>query len=134
MRAMSENQGTGGNTMDQQFRQGTSVFDAGGQTVGIVKEYNPQGNYLLVQKGWAFSQEAYAPLDAIGDTGASGIYLTLDEEALAQQHWDRPPASGAAVGMGAAGPAAGGTTRTTIVQGQATDIGPIGRTAAAETE
>jgi hypothetical protein len=97
-RAVSENQGMGGNTSDQQFREGTSVFDAGGQTVGVVKEYNPQGNYLLVQRGWAFSQDAYVPLDAIGDTGASGIYLKLNRDALVQQSWDRPPASAAALG------------------------------------
>src|ERR671932_2629713 len=92
------NQGMGGNTMDQQFREGTSVFDAGGQTVGVVKEYNPQGNYLLVQRGWAFSQDAYVPLEVIGDTGASGIYLKLDRDALVQQSWDRPPASGSVIG------------------------------------
>ena len=98
---MFENQGMGGNTSNQQFREGTSVFDAGGQTVGVVKEYNPQGNYLLVQRGWAFSQDAYVPLEAIGDTGASGIYLKLDRDALVQQSWDRPPASGAALGAAA---------------------------------
>ena len=123
---MSENQGqgTGCNTSNQQFREGTSVFDAGGQTVGVVKEYNPQGNYLLVQRGWAFSQDAYVPLDAIRDTGASGIYLKLDRDALVQQSWDRPPASGPAVGAVAPRPTAGGFTGTTMARDQATDIGP----------
>ena len=123
---MSENQGqgTGCNTSNQQFREGTSVFDAGGQTVGVVKEYNPQGNYLLVQRGWAFSQDAYVPVDAIRDTGASGIYLKLDRDALVQQSWDQPPASGAAVGAVAPGPTAGGFTGTTMARDQATDIGP----------
>ena len=124
---MSENQGqgTGCNTSNQQFREGTSVFDAGGQTVGVVKEYNPQGNYLLVQRGWAFSQDAYVPLDAIGDTGASGIYLKLDRDALVQQNWDRPPASGAALSAVAARPAAGGLSGTTMARDQATDMGPV---------
>ena len=128
---MSENQGMGGNTSNQQFREGTSVFDAGGQTVGVVKEYNPQGNYLLVQRGWAFSQDAYVPLEAIGDTGASGIYLKLDRDALVQQSWDRPPASGAAVGAVAPRPTAGGLPGTTMARDRATDIGPE---ASAETD
>jgi uncharacterized protein (TIGR02271 family) len=82
------------NQISQQIREGTSVFDARGETVGVVKEYNPQGSYLVVQQGWAFSQDAYIPLDLIGDTGASGIYLKLDKDALLQRSWDTPPASG----------------------------------------
>src|SRR5579859_4432166 len=88
---MLNNPGTQGNLQSQQFIEGTPVFDAGGERVGAVSQYNPQGGYLLVQKGWLFHRDVYVPLGAIANQDANGVYLNLAKDDLANQNWDVPP-------------------------------------------
>src|SRR5579863_3275585 len=88
---MNINQNMTGN---QQFAEGTPVFDAGGEKVGTVSEHNVQGGYLVVRKGWLFPKDVYVPLNVIQSNNADGIYLSMYKDDLANQNWDDPPMGG----------------------------------------
>jgi len=75
--------------LDGQIKPGVMVSDAGGETIGNVLEYDEQGGRVVVRKGWLFSQDTEFPLDAIGDKGANGIFLTQTIDELRQQYSDR---------------------------------------------
>jgi uncharacterized protein (TIGR02271 family) len=90
---MINNRGTDESTMGQQFAEGMPVYDAGGEKAGTLREYSPQGGYLLVQKGWLFPKDVYVPLNAIARSDASGIYLNLYKDDLKNQSWENPPTS-----------------------------------------
>lgn len=80
-----------GTPASQPFFAGMPVFDAGGEKVGTVSEYNPQGGYLLVQKGWLFHRDVYVPVNAIGSQDTNGVYLNRYKDDLQNQNWDVPP-------------------------------------------
>lgn len=77
--------------MNQQFIEGEAVFDAAGDKVGSVHEYNAQEGYLVVQKGWLFPKDLYIPVDTIQRNDAEGIYLSLHKDDLGQHAYDEPP-------------------------------------------
>ena len=77
--------------MNQQFIEGEAVFDADGDKVGAVQEYNAQQGYLVVQKGWLFPKDLYIPVDAVQRNDAEGVYLSLRKDDLAQHAYDEAP-------------------------------------------
>jgi uncharacterized protein (TIGR02271 family) len=116
---MAQDEGTMATPMTNAFREGATVFDAGGETVGNVGEYNAQGNYLLVRKGWLFGEDAYIPTDAVNNIGANGgIYLKLYKDDLLKGTWDTPPSGTGMATM--AGTAGSGTTDMTATGGMTT--------------
>ncbi len=83
--------GMQGNLAGQPIVEGTTVYDAGGEKVGTVSDHNVQGGYVVVHKGWLFPRDVYVPLNAIGRTGADGVYLNMYKDDLKNQNWDTPP-------------------------------------------
>ncbi len=83
--------------VDYSYTEGTAVYDAEGQKVGVVGQPETQGYYLVVQKGWLFTYEVYVPITAIHAQDVNGIYLNLTKDQLQDDQWKVPPGGGAAV-------------------------------------
>jgi len=88
---MLGNQEHTGMQTDQQFIEGTPVFDINGDKVGTVSEHNVQGRYVILHKGWLFPQDLYVPLDAVQRADVDGVYLSLDKDEIGQRDWTTPP-------------------------------------------
>jgi hypothetical protein len=82
------------NMVGGQITEGVPVMDVHGETIGNVGAYDEQAGTLVVRGGWFFDQDTQIPINAIGDRGASGIYLTQPKDELMQQY-----GSGATSGM-----------------------------------
>ena len=53
---------------------GTDVFDANGEKVGTVKQYNPQASYMVLEKGMLFKKDLYVPgLNFVFGVGHAGL-------------------------------------------------------------
>ena len=88
---------------------GTDVYDATGDKLGTVQEYNPQANCIVVQKGIIFTKDLYIPLNAIDSRDSNGIYLNLTKDQLKGDRYASPPTYSAT------------ETATTATTGMATD-------------
>jgi len=100
----NEGQRTSREVIEQKLGESATVMDATGETIGVVTHYDMQGGYMDVGGGMLFAEETRIPLDAIGDTGASGLYLTGSKDELARQYGG---------GAGAMDEAAGAPMETT---------------------
>jgi uncharacterized protein (TIGR02271 family) len=100
-----------------QIPLGATVYDAAGDKVGTVAEYDLQAGYLLVEKGWLFHKDIYVPTSAISRIDENGVYLQLYKDDLQGDRYASPPTAG--IGTNAADtmvddvPVAGGTFDTT---------------------
>ncbi len=83
---MDETPRTARAVIEQKLREGAAVMDAGGETIGTTGGYDLEQGYMLVGGGMLFPQDTRVPLDAIGDTGASGLYLRGDKDDLLRQY------------------------------------------------
>ncbi len=83
---MTDEQRTSRAVIEQKLREGTAVMDAGGETIGTAINYDLQGGYMDVSGGGLFADTTRVPLAAIGDTGASGLYLTDRKDDLLRQY------------------------------------------------
>lgn len=72
---------------------GTDVFDANGEKVGTVKQYNPQASYMVLEKGMLFKKDLYVPVSAIDRTTTDGIRLSLFKDDLKVDRFTAPPAT-----------------------------------------
>jgi len=79
--------------IEQKLREGAAVMDAGGETIGATASYDMQEGYMEVSGGTLFPANTRIPLSAIGDTGASGLYLTGHRDDLLQQYGGRDASS-----------------------------------------
>ena len=70
---------------------GTDVFDANGDKVGTVRQYNPQASYLVLEKGTLFKKDLYVPVSAINRTTTDGIQLNLFKDDLKADRFTAPP-------------------------------------------
>ena len=70
---------------------GTDVYDASGDKIGTVQEYNPQANCIVVQKGIIFTKDLYIPLSAIDSRDSDGLYLNLTKDQLKDDRFANPP-------------------------------------------
>jgi hypothetical protein len=85
----------------QQFVEGATVYDTTGEKVGTLRAYNPQGDYLLVEKGWLFPKDLYIPLAAVQGTDATGdVHLGLRKDDLRDDRYAIPPVGGPTVAGG----------------------------------
>jgi len=119
-----------GSMSQQQFMEGTSVYDVNGDKVGTVSEHGVQNNCLVVHHG-LFRDDVYVPLNAIDSQDANGVYLNIaKDDALNGTGMDMTSDTGGAGMSGAI--AAGGRTeaamtdrvtdRTGIADTEATDV------------
>ena len=86
---------------DGRITVGVPVFDASGETIGNVAAYDEAAGRLVVRKGWLFTEDMKFPIDAIGDKGSNGIFLSQTKDELQQQYRDRTIVSAASGGGGA---------------------------------
>ncbi len=81
----------------QQFYEGATVTDMAGEKVGTLHAYDPQGDYITVQKGFLFHKDLYIPVSAVQSTDADGnVQLSLHKDDLADSRYDSPPTGGMA--------------------------------------
>jgi len=81
----------------QQFYQDATVYDTSGEKIGTMQAYDPDGGYIMVQKGVFFHKDLYIPVNAVQSTDAEGnVYLSLHKDDLADERYHTPPAGGAA--------------------------------------
>jgi uncharacterized protein (TIGR02271 family) len=74
------------------FVAGATVYATAGAKVGTLRAYNPQGGYLLVEKGWLFPKDLYIPLAAVQGTDATGaVHLGLRKDDLQDDRYATPP-------------------------------------------
>jgi uncharacterized protein (TIGR02271 family) len=70
---------------------GTTVYDAAGDKLGSVHDYDPRGAYLVVQKGLFFPKDRYVPTDAIARATLDGVFLTLSKRDLDDERYGTVP-------------------------------------------
>src|SRR5690348_10020880 len=75
----------------QAIMPGTTVYDAAGDKLGSVHDFDPRGAYLVVQKGLFFPKDRYVPTDAIARTTPEGVFLTLSKRDLDDERYGTLP-------------------------------------------
>jgi len=128
----------GSKQMTNDIAEGMTVYDAAGEKVGTVREYNTQSGYVDVEKGWLFHKDFYIPLNTVTRSDQDGVYLNVYKDDLSGDMYSQPPVGGATMGTGygtetqtaaydtTAQTAAYDTTaRTTQQTGQTTDTNDI---------
>ena len=106
---------------------GTPVYDANGDKVGDVSQYQSGDGYFVMTKGFFFPKDLYVPLNAIQRATTDGVYLSLSKDQINNANWDSPPSmTGTADrnAMYAQGSPPDATTRTdqTARQGKRVDV------------
>jgi ribosomal 30S subunit maturation factor RimM len=79
--------------IDAVIREGLTVYDAGGEKIGVLKEYSPTAAYLVVQTGLLAHKDLYVPYSAIRSIDPHDVFLTMDKAALLRDHSAPPPAT-----------------------------------------
>lgn len=75
----------------QRFVEGTPVYDAAGDKIGSLQQYDAQGGYLLVQKGLIFHRDVYIPTNAVTRTDSDGIFINAYKDDLKDDRYAYPP-------------------------------------------
>lgn len=96
----------------QQFAEGSTVYDVSGDKVGTLRSYDPQGDFLVVEKGLLFPHELYIPTSSVASGDANGIQLNLSKGELKDERYKTQPAM----------TAGGGLTQTSVLD---EDIGNV---------
>ncbi len=105
----------------QQFYQDATVYDTANEKIGTLQAYDPQGGYLVVQKGFLFPKDRYIPVNAVQNTDADGaIHLNLHKDDLQDERYANPPTGGMATDHSYAQTATVAETTTTTTRAQAT--------------
>ncbi len=86
--------------MTNDIVEGMTVYDAAGEKVGTVREYNMQAGYVDVEKGWLFHKDFYLPLNAVTRSDQDGVYLNVYKDDLSGDMYNQPPVGGAVMGAG----------------------------------
>jgi len=81
--------------MTNDITEGMTVYDAAGEKVGTVREYNAQGGYVDVEKGWLFHKDFYIPANAVTRSDQDGVYLSVYKDDLSGDAYSQPPVGGA---------------------------------------
>jgi hypothetical protein len=91
-----------------QVAYGMPVYDANGDKIGTVQQYDLSAGWFLTEKGLFFSGDRYIPVSAIDRIGPSGIYLSVTK-GYVKEMYNRPPMVDVDVMAGPDGAAAVGT-------------------------
>ena len=70
---------------------GKTVYDASGDKIGMVRQYDPQADCLVVEKGFLFTKDIYIPGSAIQSSDANGVRITLTKDELKEHRYGAPP-------------------------------------------
>ena len=70
---------------------GETVYDASGDKIGTVQQYDPQADCLVVEKGFLFTRDIYIPGSAIQRSDANGVRITLTKDELKEHRYGSPP-------------------------------------------
>jgi hypothetical protein len=79
--------------IDAVIRQGLTVYDAGGEKIGVLKDFSRSAAYLVVQTGLVAHQDLYIPYSAIRSIDPHDVFLTMDRATLAGDYSAPPPAT-----------------------------------------
>jgi hypothetical protein len=74
-----------------------TVYSRSGDKLGTVRNYSPQNGYIDVHKGWLFSKDFYVPVSKIDTVAEDGITLDLEKDDLAEDIYNFPPMTDAAM-------------------------------------
>ncbi len=91
-----------------QIANGMAVYDANGDKIGTVQQYDLTNGWFETEKGVFFPRDRYIPFSAIDRIGPSGIYLSVTKDYISDMY-DQPPFVNVDVVAGPAGAAAVGT-------------------------
>jgi hypothetical protein len=78
-------------TASWQITDGMTVHGMDGEKLGTVRNYDPQVDYLDVQKGWLFHKDFYVPTTAVTAMDRDGVSLSLTKQDLADDRYATPP-------------------------------------------
>jgi hypothetical protein len=87
-------------TADWPIMEGMTVYGMDGEKLGTVRNYDPQADYLDVQKGWLFHKDFYVPVTAVNAVMGDGLTLRLTHHDLDDGRYATPPAEGVIQGEG----------------------------------
>lgn len=95
------------NRANLHIANGMAVYDANGDKVGTVRNFDPQDGYLDVHKGLLITKDFFVPVEAVEKTEQDAVYVRLSKEALSSGSYNQPPARPVGTSMGSDIPAAG---------------------------
>jgi len=84
-------------TADWPIMEGMTVYGIDGEKLGNVRNYDPQADYLDVQKGWLFHKDFYVPVSAVNAVMGDGLTLRLTHQDLDDDRYTSPPGAGGVV-------------------------------------
>jgi hypothetical protein len=90
---------------ESQIVIGMTVYDANGDKIGTVLQYDRTGGWFQTEKGVFFPRDRYIPFSAIDRIGPSGIYLSTTKDYV-EAMYDQPPFVNVDLVAGPAGVAA----------------------------
>jgi len=79
------------NTASWQITDGMTVHGLDGEKLGTVRNYDPQLDYLDVQKGWLFHKDFYVPTTAVTAVDPDGVTVQLTKQDLDDDRYAAPP-------------------------------------------
>jgi hypothetical protein len=78
-------------TADWPIMEGMTVYGVDGEKLGTVRNYDPQADYLDVQKGWLFHKDFYVPVSTVNTVMGDGLTLRLTSRDLDDERYATPP-------------------------------------------
>jgi len=81
------------NTASWQITDGMIIHGMDGEKLGSVRNYDPQVDYLDVQKGRLFHKDFYVPTTAVAAVDRDGVTLGLSSRDIADDHYAAPPSA-----------------------------------------
>jgi hypothetical protein len=69
---------------------GLKVYDANGEQIGRVYQYDPSSGWIAVQKGIISSSDLFIPVTAVDYLDGDGVYLRVTKEVLTHAFVVRP--------------------------------------------
>jgi hypothetical protein len=85
------------NPLHWQIADGMTVYGSDGEKLGTVRHFDPQAEYLDVQRGWLFHKDFFVPLSEVTSTDEDGITLRLTKQQLDDDRFTSPPTGGVLV-------------------------------------
>jgi hypothetical protein len=97
------------------YLPGASVYDADGEKLGTVSDWQEKEDFLLVHKGRLFGHDLYIPRAAIDRSDATGIHLRVRKDELKGMNQPPLPEPTAPITESAGAPAAQATDQSPVV-------------------